>query len=129
MSENTMAKINRAAVWSLLLIAASCKQAEPVAAADDCLDLAVYPPAGVEDRKQTAHACVEKHAAMYARGPDVPDAIAEAVMAKCEEEIIRYVEQAAHDAGKEPQHAAAREAWRRHTLPVIAEARARGCYS
>lgn len=121
--------VSYSAVSALLLVTASCKQVEPVAAANDCLDLPVYPPAGVEDRKQTAYACVERHAAMYARGPDAPDAIAEAVMVKCEEEIIRYVEQAAHDAGKEPQYAAAREAWRRHSLPVIAEARARGCYS
>lgn len=96
---------------------------------EDCLDLPVYPPAGITDTKQTVYACVERHAAMYAKGPDSPQAISEAVVVKCEEPIIRYVEEATKEAGEEPQYKVALGAWRKHALPVIAEARARKCYS
>lgn len=107
------------------LALASCGKA----AADDCLDLPVYPPAGITDLKQEVFACVERNAALYAKGTDTPEAISKAVMVKCQPTIMRYVEQEAKAAGEQPQYSAALEGWREHALPVIAEARARGCYS
>lgn len=101
----------------------------PVVAADDCLDLPVYPPQGVIDLRQEATACVERNAALYAKGTDSPDALSRAVMVKCQPIIMRYVEQQARKAGEQPQYTEALEAWRLQALPIIAEARARRCYS
>ena len=133
--------VRRVAELALLIsgaFLASCDEAPPTsqrstlpatAAANNCLNLPVYPPAGVTDLKQEVHACVERNAAMYARGPDSPEALSKAVIAKCELKIIRYVEEEAKAAGETPQYSVALEMWRRHTLPIIAEARARRCYS
>ena len=99
------------------------------AAADDCLDLPVDPPAGIIDLRQEVFSCVERNAALYAKGSDMPEAISRAVVVKCQPKIMRYVEQEARTAQEQPQFAAALEAWREHVLPVIAEARAKGCYS
>jgi hypothetical protein len=113
---------------ALLVVAAislvACGQAK-----DDCLDLPVYPPAGITDLKQEVFACVERNAALFAKGTDTPEAISKAVTVKCQPTIMRYVEQEAKDAGEQPQYTPALNAWREHALPVIAEARARGCYS
>ena len=106
----------------------SCDKAS-TRAANDCLDLPVYPPVGVTDLKQEVEACVERNAAMYAKGPDSPEALSRAVIVKCELKVIRYVEQEAKAAGEQPQYNVALESWRRHALPIIAEARARACYS
>ena len=115
---------------ALVLLAAlsSCNEA-PRVTSEDCLNLPVYPPVGVEDPHQTAIACVEQWAARYARGPDQPAAIADAAIEKCKMAILRNVESASRQAGEAPQYNDALEAWKRHALPVIAEARARRCYS
>lgn len=97
--------------------------------ANDCLDLPVDVPPGITDLKQEVYVCVERNAASYAKGPDSPEALSRAVIAKCEPTIIRYVEQEAKEAEEPPKYTEALEVWRRHTLPVIAEARARRCYS
>ena len=110
----------------------SCDQNPATAQAKvaaDCLDLPVYPPPGVTDLRQETFACVERTAALYARGPDTPDAISRAVIVKCQPTIMHYVEQRSKEAHEAPQYDEALEAWRQHTLPVIAEARARHCYS
>lgn len=116
----------RVVTLTLPVCLASCNPPPPPQAnAADCLSLPVLTPPGVTDLMQDVHACVERNAAMYARGPDSPAAISEAVVAKCERAIIRYVEQEARAAGEQPNYSEAMEAWRRHALPAIAEARAR----
>lgn len=121
-----------------VVVLAACDEASPIKkqptmpateAANDCLDLPVYPPAGISDLKQEVSACVERNAAMFAEGPDSMEALSRAVIATCELKIIRFAEQEAKAAGEKPQYNEVLEAWRRHTLPVIAEARARRCYS
>jgi hypothetical protein len=117
-------------VIALPLALAACQAQEPAkVAADDCLDLPVYPPAGIVDLKQEVFACVERNAAPYAKGTDTPESISKAVTVKCQPTIMRYVEQEAKAAGEQPQYIPALNAWREHALPVIAEARARRCYS
>jgi hypothetical protein len=97
---------------------------------EDChLNLAVYPPPGVTDLRQSVVACVERSAALYAKGPDTPEDISRAVEVECKPYIIPYVEQEARKAGEQPQYNEVLEAWRQKALPVIAEARARRCYS
>jgi hypothetical protein len=119
----------------VLLIALAGCQAPPSTqnaanvVADDCLDLPVYPPPGVTDLKQQVTACVERNAALYAKGLDSPDDLSKAVIVKCQPAIMQYVEQQARKGGERPQYTEALEAWRQHALPVIAEARARRCYS
>lgn len=113
---------------ALMVCLSACDQQRAVAAADDCLDLPVDVPTGMTDLRQEVYICVERNAAFWAKGPDTPDAISRAVITKCEPVIIRFVE---HE-NPNPEHRPykeALEAWRRHALPVIAEARARGCYS
>jgi len=127
----------RSAKWitAALLTALAACQAQPTSSApmnvapDDCLDLPVYPPAGITDLKQETFACVERTAALYAKGSDTPDAISRAVIVKCQRTIMRYVEQRSKEAHELPQYNQALEGWRQHALPVIAEARARKCYS
>ena len=129
-----MMRLTKYVTIAFLPALAACQAQQPTSGttnipADDCLDLPVYPPAGVTDLKQEVAACVERNAALYAKGPDSPDALSRAVIAKCQPAIIRYVEQEARKAGEQPQYTDVIEAWRQHTLPVIAEARARHCYS
>ena len=75
------------------------------------------------------YACVERNALLYAKGPDSPEALSRAVIVKCKDAIVRYVDQEAKKAGIRPQYKEPLESWQAHTLPIIAEARARGCYS
>lgn len=113
----------------IVLTACDVQQATANLVASDCLDLPVYPPPGVVDLKQDVFVCVERNAALYAKGSDSPEQLSSAVAAKCQPTIMRYVEQRARESGEQPQYTEALEAWRQHALPVIAEARARGCYS
>jgi len=56
------------------------------------------------------------------------EALSKAVMAKCKDAIVRYVDQEAKKAGVKPPYKEAFESWQAHTLPIIAEARARRCF-
>lgn len=86
-------------------------------------------PVGSPDLTRKVFTCVERHALLYAKGPDSPEALSKAVMAKCKETIVKYVDQEAKKAGVKPPYKEAFESWQAHTLPIIAEARARGCYA
>ena len=106
-------------------------EARPAAkvAAAKCPDLSTKLPSNVPDLTREVYVCVERNALLYAKGPDSPEALSKAVMAKCKPTIIRYVDQEAKKAGVKPPYATAFESWQEHTLPIIAEARARrGCY-
>ena len=96
---------------------------------NDCLDLPVDPPSGVTDLRQEVYVCVERNAAIYAKGPDSPEALSRAVIAKCKPTINRFLEQEGQAADLSLPYNIALEQWRQHSLPTIAEARARGCYS
>jgi hypothetical protein len=100
----------------------------PKPAAQPCMSLTAFPAPGVRDLNRSAHACVERTAALYAKGPDPADVLSRAVMAKCEAEVLRYVAEAARNAREKPQYPVLMESWRGHALTVIAEARARRCY-
>ena len=113
----------------IVLSACDVQEATTTLVASDCLDLPVDPPPGVVDLKQNVFVCVERNAALYAKGPDSPEQLSSAVIAKCQPTIMRYEEQRARESGEPPKYTEAIEAWRQHALPVIAEARARGCYS
>lgn len=97
--------------------------------ANDCLDLPVDVPLGVTDLKQEVYVCVERTAAMYAKGPDSPEKLSRAVIAKCKPTINRFLEQEGQASDRSLSYNIALEQWRQHSLPTIAEARARGCYS
>ena len=114
-----------AATCVIVLTLASCGK-QP---SDDCLDLAVYPPSPVTDFGQDAYACVERNAAMYAKGPDSPESLSRAVIAKCKTNIHRHLEREGQAADGSPPYRKTLEEWRQHSLPIIAEARARRCYS
>jgi len=99
-------------------------------AAPKCPDLSTILPNNVPDLTRKVYVCVERNALLYAKGPDSPEALSKAVLAKCKATIIQYVDQEAKKAGVKPPYATAFESWQEHTLPIIAEARARrGCYS
>ena len=108
--------------------ASNSATASPKPAAQSCLSLAAFPPPGVTDLSKTAHACVERNAALYAKGPDTADTLSRAVIAKCQTEVLAYIQQAARTAREKPQYPALLEAWRGHALAIIAEARAKQCY-
>jgi hypothetical protein len=105
-------------------------EAKPAAkaAAAKCPNFSTILPIDATDVTRKAYVCVERNALLYAKGPDSPEALSKAVMAKCKETIIRYVDQEAKKAGQKPPYKEAFESWQNHTLPIIAEARARGCY-
>ena len=107
-------------------------EAQPAAAkvaAAKCPDLSTILPDNTPDLTRQVFVCVERNALLYAKGPDSPEALSKAVMAKCKATIVRYVDQEAKKAGVKPPYATAFESWQEHTLPIIAEARARrGCY-
>ena len=105
------------------------KQPAARAAAAKCPQVYTQLPIGSPDLTRRVYTCVERHAHLYAKGPDSPEALSKAVMAKCKETIIRYVDQEAKKAGVKPPYNEAFESWQAHTLPIIAEARARGCYA
>ena len=86
-------------------------------------------PVGTPGPTRKVYTCVERHAHLYSKGPDNPEALSKAVMAKCKETIVQYVDQEAKKAGVRPPYKEAFESWQAHTLPIIAEARARGCYA
>lgn len=106
-------------------------EAQPAAkaAARKCPDFSTQLPVDATDLTRKVYACVERNALLYAKGPDSPEALSKAVIAKCKETIIQYVDQEAKKAGVKPEYKGPLESWHDHTLPIIAEARARGCYS
>ena len=98
------------------------------AAAGKCPHPYTQLPVGSPDLTRKVYTCVERNALLYAKGPDSAEALAKAVMAKCRETIVQYVDQEAKKAGVKPPYKEAFESWQGHTLPIIAEARARGCF-
>lgn len=107
------------------------KQKQPAAkaAAGKCPDFSTRLPVDATGVTRQVYACVERNALLYAKGPDSPEALSRAVIVKCKDAIVRYVDQEAKKAGVRPQYKEPLESWQAHTLPIIAEARARGCYS
>ena len=97
-------------------------------AAAKCRGLATQLPVDVPDLTRKTYACVERHALLYAKGPDSIEALSKAVMAKCKDTIVRYVDQESKKAGVRPEYKEPFESWQGHTYTIIAEARARGCY-
>ena len=97
-------------------------------AAPRCPDFSTQLPPDASDATRRVYACVERNALLYAKGPDSPEALSKAVMAKCKESIVRYVDEEAKKHGVKPPYKEAFESWQAHTLPIIAEARARRCY-
>ena len=93
-----------------------------------CPNFATMLPVETPDLTRKVYACVERHAHLYAKGPDSAEALSKAVVVKCKETITQYVDQEAKKAGVRPPYKEAFESWQAHTLPIIAEARARGCY-
>ena len=107
-------------------------QAQPAAkkaAAPKCPDLTTQLPVQASDLTRQTFACVERHALLYAKGPDDIEALSKAVMAKCKDRIIQYVDQESKRVGQRPQYKEPLESWQGHALAIIAEARARGCYN
>jgi len=106
------------------------KNGQPAAkaAAPKCPDFSTQLPIDATPVTRRAYACVERNALLYAKGPDSPEALSKAVMAKCKDAIVRYVDQEAKKAGVRPPYKEAFESWQAHTLPIIAEARARRCF-
>lgn len=98
------------------------------AAAAKCPNLYTQLPVQTPDLTRKTYTCVERYALLYAKGPDSAEALSKAVMAKCKETIVQYVNQEAKKAGVRPPYKEAFESWQAHTLPIIAEARARRCY-
>ena len=109
----------------------AAKKGQPAAkaAAAKCPHPYTQLPVGSPDPTRRVFTCVERYSLLYAKGPDSPEALSKAVMAKCKEVIVRYVDQEAKKAGVRPPYKVAFESWQAHTLPIIAEARARGCYA
>ena len=105
------------------------KQPAAKAAAAKCPNFYTQLPVGSPDPTRRVYTCVERYALLYAKGPDSAEALSKAVMAKCKDAIVKYVDQEAKKAGVKPPYKDAVESWQAHTLPIIAEARARGCYS
>lgn len=97
--------------------------------AGKCPDFSTQLPIDATVATRKVYACVERNALLYAKGPDTAEALSKAVMAKCKEAIVQYVDQEAKKAGVKAPYKEAFESWQAHTLPIIAEARARGCYS
>jgi hypothetical protein len=106
------------------------KKGQPAAkaAAPKCPDFSTQLPIDATPATRRVYACVERNALLYAKGPDSPEALSKAVMAKCKDAIVRYVDQEAKKAGVKPPYKEAFESWQAHTLPIIAEARARRCF-
>ena len=98
------------------------------AGAPRCPDFSTQLPIDATAVTRRAYACVERNALLYAKGPDSPEALSKAVMAKCKVAIVSYVDQEAKKAGVKPPYKEAFESWQAHTLPIIAEARARRCF-
>ena len=107
----------------------SVNQVQPAAEASKtkCPNFYTQLPAGTPDLTRKVYDCVERNAHLYAKGSDSAEALSKAVMAKCKETIVQYVDQEAKNAGVKPPYKEAFESWQAHTLPIIAEARARRC--
>ena len=93
-----------------------------------CPNLYTQLPPQTPDLTRKVYTCVERYALLYAKGPDSPEALSKAVMAKCKFAIVQYVDEEAKKAGVKAPYKEAFESWQGHTLPFIAEARARRCY-
>jgi len=106
------------------------KKAPPAArvAADKCPNFYTQLPVKTPDLTRKVYTCVERYALLYAKGPDSAEILSKAVMAKCKATIVQYVDQEAKSARVRPPYKEAFESWQAHTLPIIAEARARRCY-
>ena len=106
------------------------KKEQPAAgtAAAKCPNAFTQLPVQTPDLTRKVYTCVERYALLYSKGPDSAEALSKAVIAKCKETIVQYVDQEAKKAGVRPPYKEAMESWQGHTLPIIAEARARGCY-
>lgn len=106
------------------------KKVEPAAkaAAGKCNSLFTQLPVQTPDLTRKVYTCVERYSLLYAKGPDTAEILSKAVMAKCKETIVQYVDQEAKKAGVRPPYKEAFESWQAHTLPIIAEARATRCY-
>jgi hypothetical protein len=98
-------------------------------AAGKCPDFSTKLPNTTPDLTRKVYACVERNALLYAKGPDSPEALSKAVVVRCKDRITQYVDEEAKKAGVKPPYREAFESWQAHTLPIIAEARARGCYT
>ena len=105
------------------------EQTAAKAATAKCPNFATQLPVQTHDLTRKVYACVERHAHLYAKGPDSAEALSKAVVVKCKDTITQYVDQEAKKAGIKPPYKEAFESWQGHTLPIIAEARARGCYN
>ena len=105
------------------------KQPSAKIAAAKCPNFYTKFPAETPSLTRIVYTCVERNALLYAKGPDSAEVLSKAVMAKCKDTITQYVDREAKKAGVRPPYKEAFESWQAHTLPIIAEARARGCYS
>ena len=86
-------------------------------AAVKCPDFSTILPIDASDVTRKAYVCVERNALLYAKGPDSPEALSKAVMAKCKAVIIRYVDQEAKKAGVKPEYKTALESGRTIRCP------------
>lgn len=84
-------------------------------------------PADANDLTRNVYACVERNALLFARGPDSAETLSKAVIVKCRDTIVRYVDQEAKKSGIRTQYKEPLQSWQDHALLVIAEARARRC--
>ena len=105
------------------------KKAPAAAKADTakCPNFFTQLPVKTEDLTRKVYTCVERYSLLYAKGPDSAEILSRAVIAKCKPIIVQYVDQEAKKAGVRPPYKEAFESWQAHTLPIIAEARARRC--
>ena len=106
------------------------KNEQPAGKADPgkCPNFYTQLPVQTPDLTRKVYTCVERYSLLYAQGPDSAEALSKAVIAKCKEVIVQYVDQEAKKAGVRPPYKEAFESWQGHTLPIIAEARARRCF-
>ncbi|MCL6684306.1 hypothetical protein [Sphingomonas alba] len=104
-------------------------QPAPKATGAKCPFVYTQLPVGTPDPTRRVYTCVERYAHLYSKGPDSAEILSKAVMAKCKDEIVKYVDQEAKKAGVRPPYKEAFESWQGHTLPIIAEARSRRCFA
>ena len=95
----------------------------------DCLNLAVYPPAGITDQRQTTTACVEQWAARFAKSPDSPDDVARAAVTKCERAVQYLAEQEENAEVGSLRYNQIAFKWRQHAHAIVVQARAEKCYA
>ena len=102
-------------------------QSAPTAAAAKCREITTQLPVEVSDLTRKTYACVERNALLYSKGPDSIEALSKAVIAKCKDAIVQYVDQESKKVGQKPQYKEPLESWQGHASAIIAEARARRC--